>query len=293
MLGSCFRCAGARPESDSQDRRRETGAKRHAIQFHADSFQVACLSACHRLVTCLHPSAGSLPPIRKNSQFRFWLQRIVRLDLHSEVMRALHALVHREFHRDLRALPRLNSHRTDDSFGRSAALFDFDDRLVQNLQGLVADVAELEAGLDRDVKRHLTKVNLLAVDREAGPAGHLVWLADPDEPRPWFASKNTPATSTSSAPPIRKYGRLFRLAGGGLTCPPLGSWLVFLGIHSSFEKVRVTTSRIRTCARRRSSPTTPHRCRAPRTPACRCPCPRGGACPGAARRWPPAWPPRQ
>ena len=121
-------------------------------------------------------------PIGKHDQFHFRLHRVIGFHLHPEVVQTLHPLVHHEFHRKLRALPWLDGRRTDDRFGRSAALLDFDDRLAHDLQGLVADVAKLESGLDRYVKGHLTQINLLPIDSRPGAAAS---RPPPVAPRHW------------------------------------------------------------------------------------------------------------
>jgi hypothetical protein len=61
---------------------------------------------------------------------------------------SVHALVHHIIHGQQGFLTRLDCRRTDDRAGRSAALDKLNLRLAQDLQGLCADVAQAERGLN-------------------------------------------------------------------------------------------------------------------------------------------------
>ena len=81
-------------------------------------------------------------------------------------MRSAHPLRHRELQREIGLLARLDCRRTDDSFGRSAALGDPDGRFTQDLERLVTDVGQDESGFDRLADLLLAEVDLRAVDRQ-------------------------------------------------------------------------------------------------------------------------------
>jgi len=61
-------------------------------------------------------------PVGKNRQFCRGPSGIVALHLDPEIVRAFHAGMHGEFHREIGLLTRLQCRRTDDNSGRSATL---------------------------------------------------------------------------------------------------------------------------------------------------------------------------
>lgn len=124
------------------------------------------VSVTYRLVVVIHLRH----PVRHDPQLLLWLIRIARCQQDSEVVRPFHASMHRELHRKLRLLPRLERRRPDDNAGRSAPFQDFRNRWNGKAQWSIARVADQEAGLDHLVHGDIPKIDSCLVY-------HQIWRA--------------------------------------------------------------------------------------------------------------------
>ncbi len=98
-------------------------------------------------------------PVGFNHENLFRFNRIVGAQPDVKFMGTAHPLVHRVNQAHLSVLAGLNCRRTDDRAGRSAALNQLNLRLAQNLQRLLAGVAQLEGRLDGRFKFNVAVVN--------------------------------------------------------------------------------------------------------------------------------------
>ncbi len=113
----------------------------------------------------------SFAPVRNHGEQLFRLLWIVSQHVHAELVRAIHAGVHHEFHRKRSLLTRVQCRRTDDRLRRSTPLDELDARRALDRQRLIAHILELELSLDGYVERQLAKINAVAVHAQLGDFG--------------------------------------------------------------------------------------------------------------------------
>ena len=86
--------------------------------------------------------------------------RVIRDQMHSEIVRPIHAFMHHEHSRLYYcAFTGLQYHRTDGQFGRSAPLQDFDVGLLFEAQRTVTGICDLDGELPGLTELHVSIVN--------------------------------------------------------------------------------------------------------------------------------------
>ena len=93
-------------------------------------------------------AASAKRELGQNGQHLLGLKLVVGLHTEIELVRAAHALGHREAGAEGRLLARRNGRRTDNRFGRSAANDGLYAHGLVDDQGCITDVRECELGVD-------------------------------------------------------------------------------------------------------------------------------------------------
>jgi hypothetical protein len=112
-------------------------------------------------------------PVRQHRQGVIGLFGIITGQVDTEVMLAAHVAMHQEFHGEIGALTGLEYHRTDGRNRRSTPFDDINIGLFFETEGLVPNIRNFEAHLNRLAQFYFAQVNLLFIHLHSGGAIHL------------------------------------------------------------------------------------------------------------------------